>query len=88
MKLSDFRHGTIVKIGETTYRLYRLEVFADQTLGTMKRFARLQPCGLRPTGWWDDHNKPSQIRNWSDECELVDDQYTAVAGERLELQQV
>lgn len=82
MKLSDFRHGTIIRIGQTNYRLYRQEQFPNGLLGTMSRFARIQPCDLRGDGhWWDDHNAKWETRNWSDECELVDDSYTAVAGE-------
>ena len=82
-RLDDCKHGEIVQIGLTTYRLYRLEVFADGILGTMTRFARLQPCNKRESGWWDDHNQKSLYRNWSDPCELVDDANTAVAGQRL-----
>ncbi len=81
MRLSDFKHGTIVRIGSATYRLYRLEEFAGGMLGTMKRFARIQPCVVRNGVWWDDHHAKFEIRNWSDECELVDDTHTAVAGE-------
>lgn len=83
MKLSDCKHGSIVKIGKTNYRVYRLEEFHDGTLGTMKPFARIQKCEKRKTGWWDDHNVKFEIRNWQDECELVDDSNTAVAGEKL-----
>lgn len=83
MKLSDCKHGSIVKVGDSTYRLYRLEELAGGLLGTMKRFARLHPCFNRPSGWWDDHNQKFLIRNWSDPCELIDDSNTAVAGQRL-----
>jgi hypothetical protein len=82
MKLSDFNHGTIVRIGKNTYRLYRLEVFHNGVLGTMKSFARLQPCVKRGEHWWDDQNSKFEIHNWSDECELVDDSNVGVAGEK------
>lgn len=84
MKLRDCLHGSIVKIGQITYRLYRLEVFAGGILGTMKRFASLQPCALRDGHWWDDYHATHEIRNWSDDCELIDDSHTAVAGEVLD----
>jgi hypothetical protein len=91
MKLSDFKHGTIVRIDGTTNRLYRLEILQGGILGTMTRFPRLQPCAKRNPStklpddhWWDDHNAKFVIRNWSDECELVDDTKTAVAGEVLD----
>lgn len=83
MKLRDCKHGTIVRKENTTYRLYRCEVFQDGTLGTMKPFARIQKCDKRDTGWWDDHNQTFLIRSWDDECEIVDDSNTAIAGERL-----
>lgn len=81
MFLRDALHGTIVRRGTQTYRVYRLEQFAGGLLGTMKPFASLQPCELRADGWWDIHTKPREIRNWSDPCELVDDSHTAVAGD-------
>lgn len=81
MKLSDFKHGTIVKIGQNTYRLYRLEECSSGILGTMTRFASLQPCFLKDGHWWDDWNSKRETRDWSDACEFVDDQHTAVAGE-------
>lgn len=83
MKLMDCKHGSIVKIGNVLYRLYRLEQFADGFLGTMKRFPRLHPCEKRSTGWWDLHNKNFQLMKWSDECELIDDSNTAESGQRL-----
>ncbi len=92
MKLSDCEHGSIVKVGSHIYRLYRLASFR-QMLGAMMRFARLQPCAkVNPSTkkeseyWWDDHNEKSQLHDWSDECELVDDSNTAVAGEVWVLQ--
>lgn len=82
MKLSDFKHGTIVKIGSTNYRLYRLEQFAGGLLGTMTRFPRLQECEKRGDHWWDIHTKtPNYSCHWNQPCELVDDSNTAVAGE-------
>jgi hypothetical protein len=81
MKLGDCRHGSIVRIGTVTYRLYRLEEFHDGLLGTMKMFARLQPCTLQASGWWDNYNVRSVIRGWSEPCELVDDSDTAIAGD-------
>jgi hypothetical protein len=81
MKLSDCKHGSIVKVAGTTYRLYRLEELADQVLGTMKLFPRLQPVAQRKTGWWDSHEAYHKIGQWTDECELVDDTCTATAGE-------
>lgn len=89
MKLSDCLHNTIIRIGDTTYRVYRLEILHEQILGTMTRFARIHPCAkMNPSSkqpsdhWWDDHNAKWQIRNWSDEIdEVVDDSLTFVAGE-------
>ena len=81
--LNDCKHGSIVKVGSVTYRLYRLEVFNDGTLGTMKNFARLHPCNKRDSGWWEDHNQKSLIRDWSADCELIDDTNTATAGQKL-----
>ena len=86
MKLSNYSHGSIVRIGNQTFRLYRLEEFSNGLLGTMKRFPRLQPCFYREKfGWVDDHKAQWHLGNWNDECELVDNSHTAIAGERLTL---
>lgn len=88
MKLSDCKHGSIVKVGSHEYRLYRLEQFADGTLGTMRRYARLQPVIRKETGFWDDHKYSSWYKDWEAECELVDDTDTAAAGEKLVISQI
>ncbi len=82
--LSDCLHGSIVRIGQHTYRVYRLEELRDGILGTMTRFARIQPCLIRGKHWWDDHNQKFEIRNWSDRCFMIDDTRTAVAGEKYD----
>jgi len=89
-KLSDCKHGTIVRMGDNCYRVYRLEEFAEGTLGTMKRFARLIECekrnpstGLPSMYWYEKHDSAGIIRDWSNTCEVIDDSNTAVAGEKL-----
>jgi len=82
MTLNDCKHGTIVKIGPTTYRVYRLEQFDNGVLGTMRNFAGVQKCKQREDGsWWDVHTVPRKYQHWHTSCELVDDSNTAVAGD-------
>lgn len=84
ISLRDCKHGSIVQIGAHNYRVYRLEEFLDGRLGTMKMFARLQPCFLKNGHWWDDHNQKFEIHNWNESCVMVDDTNTAVAGEKFD----
>jgi hypothetical protein len=79
MKLSDCSHGSIVKIQNTTYRVYRLEEFPCGTLGKTKAFARLQPCakvnpstGLPSEHWWDNHHAQFTLHNWDETCKFLD----------------
>lgn len=90
MKLKDCLHGSIVQVNGSTYRLYRLEELgSDRVLGTMKQFPRLQPVSKRDTVWWDIHDASrSRTMQWSDECELVDDTCTAVAGEVFDTRKI
>jgi hypothetical protein len=89
MKLSDCKHGSIVKVNGSTYRLYRLEELgSDRVLGTMKQFPRLQQVSKRESGWWESHEAYHKMGQWTDECELVDDTCTAVAGEVFDTRRI
>lgn len=68
MKLSDCKHGSIVKIGNNTYRLYKSEI------------AKVKLCEKRDS-LWDDARSLFEIKLWNDTCELVDDN-AAVSGDQ------